>query len=540
MIPSHRLALANLWVAISAFTIASAMALMQALSRADLDLPFRTPKMYYLSVTAHGVLMAIVFTTFFIMALGYVFTERALHRSIEQKSVAWISFGIATLGTMLTAGTIVLGKASVLYTFYPPLKAHPLFYIGATLLIVGSWGWSWVIIRTYMVWKRENPESRTPLPVHGMLATIIVWLLATVGVAAEALLLLIPWSLGITEKIDPILARMLFWWFGHPLVYFWLIPAYVIWYTITPKVAGGKLFSDPLARLVFVMFIVLSTPVGFHHQMMDPGIDAGWKLFHVFNTQLIIFPSLITAFTIIASFEVAGRLKGARGWFDWLEKLPWGDPAFSSVALAMMIFAVGGWGGAINAGYGMNAMIHNTAWVQGHFHLTVGTATALTFMGFSYRLMPALTGRDLELSLLAIIQPYLWFMGMLMFSISNHLTGLQGMPRRIYQFQYGGSEIAQQWLPGTGISAVGGLFLFASAIFFAAVMFGTGLAGTKRPQRQIEFAEPLQPPGRKGLILDNMKLWTALAIVLVIAAYAIPIIQHLSMERFGARGLSPF
>jgi hypothetical protein len=205
MIPSHRLALANLWVAISAFTIASAMALMQALSRADLDLPFRTPKMYYLSVTAHGVLMAIVFTTFFIMALGYFFTERAFHRSVEQRTVGWISFGVATLGTLLAAGAILLGKASVLYTFYPPLKAHPLFYIGATLLIVGSWGWSWVIIRTYLVWKRENPESRTPLAVHGMLATIIVWLLATVGVAAEALLLLIPWSLGFTEKIDPIL-----------------------------------------------------------------------------------------------------------------------------------------------------------------------------------------------------------------------------------------------------------------------------------------------------------------------------------------------
>ena len=46
------------------------MALMQALSRAELDLPFRTAKMYYLSVTAHGVLMALVFTTFFIMGFG--------------------------------------------------------------------------------------------------------------------------------------------------------------------------------------------------------------------------------------------------------------------------------------------------------------------------------------------------------------------------------------------------------------------------------------------------------------------------------------
>ena len=62
----------------------------------------------------------------------------------------------------------------------------------------------------------------------------------------------------------------------------------------------------------------------------------------------------------------------------------------------MIIFASGGFGGAINAAYGMNAMVHNTAWIQGHFHLTVGTATALTFMGAAYWLMPKLLGRDLE------------------------------------------------------------------------------------------------------------------------------------------------
>ena len=540
MIPSRKLALANLWVAIVAFTVASAMALMQSLSRADLDLPWRSAKMYYLSVTAHGVLMALVFTTFFIMGLAYAFTERALDRPIEGPKFAWASFWVAIVGTLMVTAMVLAGKATVLYTFYPPLQAHSLFYIGLALLVIGSWGWCWVIIRTYLAWKRENPDARTPLPVHGILATIIVWLIATAGVAAEVVLLLIPWSLGLTQVIDPVLARMLFWWFGHPLVYFWLIPAYVVWYTVAPKVAGGKLFSDPLTRLVFVMFILLSSPVGLHHQMVDPGIAAGWKMFHTFNTMLILFPSLLTAFTVIASFEIAGRMKGAKGWFDWLEELPWSDPTFSSVALAMIIFAIGGFGGAINAAYGMNAMVHNTAWIQGHFHLTVGTATALTFMGAAYWLMPKLLGRDLELTLLARLQPYLWFMGMLLFSIANHMTGLKGMPRRVYQFDYGGSEIAQQWIAGTGISAVGGFFLFVSAAFFALVMLGTGLAGKKREQEPIEFAEPLEPPGGKARLLDKMGLWTGLAILLMLAAYALPLIQHLSLERFGARGFSPF
>ena len=77
MTRADRLSLSHLWVAIVAFGVAAAMAFMQALSRASLDLPWRSAKMYYLSVTAHGVLMALVFTTFFIMAFGYVVVTRA-------------------------------------------------------------------------------------------------------------------------------------------------------------------------------------------------------------------------------------------------------------------------------------------------------------------------------------------------------------------------------------------------------------------------------------------------------------------------------
>ncbi len=425
-----RLALANLWVAILSFGVASAMALMQALSRAALDLPWRSAKMYYLSVTAHGTLMALVFTTFFIMAFGYVVAERTLGRTVPHRGLAWAGYWIALAGTLATVAAILSGKATVLYTFYPPLKAHPAFYIGATLLVVGSWIWGFVMIRSYVVWKRGAPGQPAPLALHGMLATVIVWLIATVGVAAEMLFLLIPWSLGLTKTVDPELARMLFWYFGHPLVYFWLLPAYVIWYTVLPRVAGGKLFSDPLARLVFILFIVLSTPVGFHHQFMDPSIPASWKLFHAILTFGILFPSFLTAFTVTASLEVAGRAKGATGLLDWLKKLPWGDPLVASVLLSMLLFAVGGVGGAINAAYGMNAVVHNTAWIQGHFHLTVGSATALTFMGTAYWLLPRLTGRALELGLLAKVQPYLWFIGMVLFSISNHITGLMGRPSR--------------------------------------------------------------------------------------------------------------
>ena len=101
--------------------------------------------------------MALVFTTFFIMGLGYVFAEESLGR-IAGRTVGWIAFWIAAVGSVMAAVTILRGQSTVLYTFYPPLQAHPLFYIGATLLVVGSWMWGGVIIASYRSWRREHPR----------------------------------------------------------------------------------------------------------------------------------------------------------------------------------------------------------------------------------------------------------------------------------------------------------------------------------------------------------------------------------------------
>ena len=536
----HNLSRTNFAVAIIAFTIGACMALMQALSRADLPLPMRSAKLYYISVTGHGVLMALVFTTFFIMGLGYLFSKTTLGRLVGEK-LAWGSFGVALVGTLMTLGAIVSGTSTVLYTFYPPLQAHPVFYIGLTLLVVGSWGWCAVMIFSYLSWRKDYPEKPVPLPMHGIMATVIVWILATVGVAIEMLTMLIPWSLGWVKTIDPVLARTFFWWFGHPLVYFWLLPVYVLWYSVLPRLAGGKLFSDNLARMAFILFVLFSTPVGFHHQFTDPGIPASWKLAHTINTYVILFPSFITAFTIIASLEVAGRMKGATGLFDWIGKLPWGDPFFSSIVLSMLVFAVGGFGGAINAAYAMNAMIHNTAWVQGHFHLTVGTATALSFMGATYWLLPRLSGKQLQFKAAAQVQPYLWFVGMLLFSITNHITGILGMPRRVFATDYQGSPIAAAWENWTTISAVGGVVLFLSAMLFVMVFVGTILWGKRLEEPPpFEYSEPLEPLSEQKGIWDRFGLWTIVAVVLIAIAYFYPIWNLLSMERFGSPGFKPF
>ena len=533
----HRLAATHVAVAVAAFGLASVMGVALALSVADIGFPGRSESLYYVSVTAHGVLMALVFTTFFIMGFGYALAQAELGR-IRGRALAWLGFWLGVAGSAMAAVTILRGQSTVLYTFYPPLQAHPLFYIGATLLVVGSWIWGGVMIASYRSWRRENPGAPPPLSIHGMLAAIIVWYLATAGLAAEVVGMLIPWSLGWIKTVDPLVARTLFWWFGHPLVYFWLMPAYVLWYTVLPRVAGGRLFSDPLARMAFILFVLLSTPVGFHHQFADPGISSGWKLAHTFTTYAVVYPSLVTAFTVVASLEVAGRMKGARGLFDWTLRLPWRDPFFAAVALAMIAFLFGGFGGMINAAYAMNAMVHNTAWIQGHFHVTLGTTVALTFMGATYWLLPRLLGRELRFVLLARLQPYLWFLGMVFFSAAYHVAGLRGLPRRVFSAALSGSEGAT-WHGLTRLAAVGSVLLFLSALAFVTVVLATWLGGHRIAPPAFEFAVPLHPATARGL-WDRFAIWTLAAVVLVAVAYAYPLAHLLSLPRFGSPGFRPF
>ena len=80
-----RLTLAHLRVAFAAFTVACFFGVWQMWARSPLPAPFVTPDHYFLSVTAHGVSMAFVLTTFFIMGFGYFTAETALERSLPGK-----------------------------------------------------------------------------------------------------------------------------------------------------------------------------------------------------------------------------------------------------------------------------------------------------------------------------------------------------------------------------------------------------------------------------------------------------------------------
>src|SRR5699024_12706740 len=97
--------------------------------------------------------------------------------------------------------------------------------------------------------KKENPGERTPLMSFMGVVTMLRWVIASIGVATTVIFQLIPWSLGMVDEVNVLLSRTLFWYFGHPLVYVWLLRAYMASYAIIAKFIGGKLLSDSVVIL---------------------------------------------------------------------------------------------------------------------------------------------------------------------------------------------------------------------------------------------------------------------------------------------------
>jgi cytochrome c oxidase subunit 1 len=512
----------NVGVAVGALTIGAWLGVLQGLEHTGLDLyRYLAPgiKSYYQGLTIHGVLNALVWTTFFICGFFTYVVPHSLKRPMRYMWLNNTAFIVMLVGLLLAAYPLFSNLASVLYTFYPPMLADWTFYLGLTLVVVGSWMVGWGLLFTYGAWRKENPGTTTPFLALGALITMVMWQLATLGVAAEILFLLLPGALGWTDGADPLLSRSLFWYFGHPLVYFWLLPAYLSWYGMLPAQTGGKMFSEPLARLVFWLFLLLSIPVGFHHQYADPGITQIWKFSHGTITLSLAFPSLLTAFTVTASLEIGGRARGGKGYFGWIRKLNWGNPSYAAQNLAAILFAFGGISGITNASYNMNMVVHNTTWIPGHFHLTVGAATTLTFFGILYWLLPKLTGKRLFTPQLALAQAWTWFFGMALFANSYHLLGLHyGAPRRS---ALGAAAYAiPEWRPYLLESAVGIGLLFISATLFFLVVFGTVLIPGRKLKEPVEMpvAEPLHPAPTPAW-LETWWPWVNGAIALIILSY---------------------
>src|SRR6185369_6887157 len=144
-------------------------------------------------------------------------------------------------------------------------------------------------------------------------------------------------------------------------------------------------------------------------------------------------PSLVTAFTLAASMEHGARQRGGEGLFGWWKKLPFLDRErwlFSYLFAGLFIFIFGGVTGIINASYNLDNVVHNTAWLPAHFHQTVAGPIFLSYIGMSLYLVATLTGKPIKFPTLNLWVPYIWTIGIMIFSGGLYMGGAAGEPRR--------------------------------------------------------------------------------------------------------------
>ncbi|HLS60519.1 MAG TPA: cbb3-type cytochrome c oxidase subunit I [Virgibacillus sp.] len=518
-----RLTLTYFSLAFIALLIGGVLGLLQGLERAGLlELPVWLN--YYEVLTAHGFLLVLVFTALFLVGYLYSALSHTLGGLIPAvRKMGWIAFGMMVVGVIFVVTTVVMGEATVLYTFYPPMQASPWFYIGLVFIVLGVWLTAFGAFINVAHWRKRHRGQHIPLLSFFVVGIFTLLFFGTIGVTIEVLTL-IPWAFGWKETVNVMLSRTLFWSFGHTLVNVWYLTAVSAWYVIVPRVIGGRLFSDTLTRVVVILLVILNIPGGFHHQIIDPGFSEGLKFMHVFMSLSIGFPSLMTAFAMFAVFERTGRKKGGKGLLGWLKKLPWTDVRFLAPMIAMIAFIPAGAGGIAQTNNQLNQVVHNTLWVTGHFHLTVGTSVVLTFFGIMYWLIPFLSKRTLtpRMNKLGIIQTIIWTVGMLFMSGAMHTVGLFGSPRRTSYSTYGDNATALGWDPYLLLLAVGGVLLMIGVILMVYIVFHLMF---RAPKGETEFpiAEPEDDASPTPKWTERWGLWVVLMLVVVSMGYVIPL-----------------
>jgi cytochrome c oxidase subunit 1 len=302
-----------------------------------------------------------------------------------------------------------------------------------------------------------------------------------------------------------------------------------MFYAMLPKLAGGKLYSDNAGRLAFFLFLIFSIPVGVHHQFSEPSITRGVKMISTLLTYGVAIPSFITAFTIAASLEYAGVKRGAKSLFGWMSRLPFFDRdryLFAYLITGLIIFIFGGLTGLVNASYSLNSVIHNTAWLPGHFHLTVAGPVFLAIIGMSLYMLTQLTGRVLSpmMKNFAVIVPHLWMIGLLLFSTGLMWGGLLGEPRRtnlgISYLDPNSPFFRPDWVPTTALTLFGGIIMFSAAGLFFMILVNL-LFSRRKEAPGIEFpvSEPLHANEPRIPILNNFKPWLVVMLIVIVLAY---------------------
>lgn len=426
---------------------ALAMAIRSELFYPGLQL-FSSPSDFNRTFTVHGTTMLFLWVIPFSAGVGNYLVPIL----VRYKDMAWPKLNaVAYWMIPVGAALIWLGFSDTSWTAYPPYSiiraqgpAADMWIFGLKILSISSVLSSINFIVTILKCKHPDLSLMKMSLFAWSILSVSIMTLVAVPTFSAALIMLYTDRLGISGFFnpalggDPIAYQHLFWFTFHPEVYIFLIPAIGILYEIIPKFSRKPLFSYQSGVTAFILLAIISFASWAHH-MFATGMTFTEKTVFMIGTLAAVPASAMHVFNWIATM--------------WGGKIKFAAPMLFGVGGIMLFFASGA-GGVVNTALPLDFITHDSYWVVGHFHLMLMGTVSLAFTGFIYYLFPLITGRMYS-QRAAKAHFVMAFIGIILVFLTQHVLGLYGMPRRVYDYVADPALIAMNQIATIGAWIVG-------------------------------------------------------------------------------------
>ena len=330
---------------------------------------------------------------------------------------------------------------------YDPGINMDVFSLGLVFLgistVVGSANFIVTLLRCRAPGMSVN---RLPIMVWGTFTASAANLLAVPAVSLACIMLWLDRRCG-THFFDvagggqPLLWQHLFWMFGHPWVYALVLPAMGIVSDALPVFCRRPLVGYTLVAISTVATMILGFGVWVHH---------------MFATGL---PVMSLSFFSAASFVIA--VPSAIGVFCWIATIWTGKPQFKTPFLFfagfVMLFVIGGVSGFMTASVALDWQLTDSYFIVAHLHYVLLGINVFPVVGGVHFWFPKMTGRMMS-ERLGKWTFWTMLVGFNVAFFPMHITGLMGMPRRVYTYD---ADMGVGWL--NLISTIGA-FVFAVGV----------------------------------------------------------------------------